>query len=248
MAELATDDLVADAARFAEAARRAGLTLGVLGGVGIAGRCPSARLPPLARAYGDIDLAILRKERAGIEALLQALGYQPDRETNLLFGRDRLIYFKTDQLGLHVDVMLDHLHMCHDIPFTFEGGRLDIGCLLLTKLQIIEANDKDIRDIATVLVDTPLKGAAGGLDLDRLAGLCSKDWGLWQTVMDSLERMTRFAESVGPLPGVYALSPQIETVINHLRTAPKTMGWKVRSMIGRRVQWYELPDEGKKQV
>jgi hypothetical protein len=248
MAELATDDLIAEAARIAERVDRAGMTLGVLGGVGIAIRCPSSRVPPLARAYGDIDLAILRKDRVGIEALLQELGYQPDRETNLLFGRDRLIYFETGRLGLHVDVMLDHLHMCHDIPFVFENRRLDIGCLLLTKLQIVEANDKDLSDIATILVDTPLRGAAGGLDLDRLAGLCSKDWGLWRTVMDSLERMIAFSESVGRLPGPYVLPAQIETIINRLQTSPKTMGWKARSVIGRRVQWYELPDEGQKKA
>ena len=248
MGVLAADDLIAEAARIAERADRAGLTLGVLGGVGIAIRCPSARVQPLARAYGDIDLAILRKDRQGIESLLQELGYQPDHETNLLFGRDRLVYFETGRLGLHVDVMLDHLHMCHDIPFVFENRRLDIGCLLLTKLQIVEANDKDLRDIATILVDTPLTGTPGGMEPERLARSCCKDWGLWRTVMDSLERMLTFSKTLGPLPGSYALPTQIEAIITRLQIAPKTMGWKARSVIGRRLQWYELPDEGQKKA
>ncbi|MCB8881068.1 nucleotidyltransferase family protein [Acidisoma cellulosilytica] len=248
MGAVATDDLIAEAEHIAQAAEHAGLTLGVLGGVGIAMRCPSAKIAPLARTYGDIDLAILRKDREGIETLLKELGYQPDHETNLLFGRNRLIYFETDRLGLHIDVMLDHLHMCHDIPFTFAQGRLDMGCLLLTKLQIVEATDKDLRDIATVLVDTPLTKTGDGIDLDRLASLCGKDWGLWRTVMDQLERMQPFAQALGPLPGPYTLSTQIALMIDRLHTQPKSMGWKARSVIGRRVQWYELPDEGQKKA
>jgi hypothetical protein len=247
MAAPDTGDLLAEAARITQAARATGLTLGVLGGVGIALLAPSARLAPLAREYGDIDLAIARKDRAPLERLLTALGYQPDQETNTLFGRERLIYFDTRR-GLHVDIMLDHLHMCHDIPFEFRDGALTPACLLLTKLQVVQTTEKDLRDIAALLVDIPLTEGQDGIDAAWLASICGKDWGLWRTVMDVLQRAAAFAASAKPLPGRHALSSQVGDLTKRLETSSKSLGWKARAAIGRRVQWYELPDEGQKKA
>lgn len=247
MAAPDAEDLLAEARRLTGQARDQGLTLGVLGGVGIALLAPSARQPPLARSYGDLDLAAARKDRARVEALMTASGFQPDVETNALFGRERLIYFD-EARGLHIDIMLDHLHMCHDIPFHFRDGSLSPACLLLTKLQIVQTTDKDLRDIAALLVDRALESGPEGIDTSWLASLCGKDWGLWRTVMDVLERVAAFAASAGPLPGRYALASQVEALTRHLTTSPKTLGWKARAAIGRRVQWYELPEEGQKKA
>jgi Uncharacterised nucleotidyltransferase len=242
-----TESPLAEAARLTSQARDQGLTLGVLGGVGIALLAPSAKIPPLARKYGDLDLAITRKDRPRLESLLAACGYQPDQETNALFGRERLIYFDAGR-GLHVDIMLDHLHMCHDIPFHFRDGALTAACLLLTKLQVVQTTEKDLRDIAALLVDVSLADGPGGIDMAWLAGLCSKDWGLWRTVMDVLERVTAFSAAIGPLPGPYSLSAQVDLLAKRLETSSKSLGWKARAAIGRRVQWYDLPEEGHKKA
>ena len=248
MAQPAGPDLVAEAGRILAAARAARLTLGVLGGVGIALRCAAAGLPPLAREYGDIDLAVARGERARLEPLMAELGYQPDRETNLLFGRERLIYFDTRR-GMHVAVMVDHLHMCHEVPFVFaKDGNLTAACLLLTKLQVVQTTDKDLRDIVAVLVDLPFGTEPHAIDLDWLSTLCARDWGLWRTATDVAERVAEFGATLGPLPGSFALAAQLETLTARLESAPKTLGWKARAAIGRRVQWYELPDEGTKRA
>ena len=57
----------------------------------------------------------------------------------------------------HVDVFLDTFRMDHEIEL---AGRLDsdrytvsLSDLLLTKLQIFRVNEKDIRDIVTLLDD-----------------------------------------------------------------------------------------------
>lgn len=247
MAGLAAQSLLVEAARLTDQASSQGLTLGVLGGVGIALLSPSSRQAPLMREYGDLDLAITRKDRARLETLMVACGYQPDPETNALFGRERLIYFDAAR-GLHVDIMLDHLHMCHDIPFYFRDGALTPACLLLTKLQVVQTAEKDLRDIAALLVDIKLVEGPGGIDMAWLAALCAKDWGLWRTVMDVLDRVSAFSASVGSLPGDYSLSDQLQLLVRRLETSPKTLGWKARAAIGRRIQWYELPEEGQKKV
>jgi len=35
----------------------------------------------------------------------------------------------------------------------------------------------------------------------------------------------------------------IEAIGHALETAPKTMGWRMRAKVGRRVRWYEVPEE-----
>jgi hypothetical protein len=247
MAAPGADSLLAEAARLIGHAHGQGLTLGVLGGVGIALLAPSARLSPLARDYGDLDLAIRRKDRARFEAFMAQCGYQPDQETNALFGRERLIYFDAAR-GLHVDIMLDHLRMCHDIPFHFHDGALTPACLLLTKLQVVQTTEKDLRDVAALLVDMKLTEGPSGIDMAWLAALCAKDWGLWRTVMDVLERVSTFSAAIGPVPGTYSLPSQVDVLTRRLGTSSKTLAWKARATIGRRVQWYELPDEGQKKA
>ena len=61
--------------------------------------------------------------------------------------------------------------------------------LLLTKLQIIELNEKDVRDTVLLFhghdVDDHDDDAVNGA---RIAELCANDWGLWRTITANLER------------------------------------------------------------
>ena len=63
--------------------------------------------------------------------------------------------------GRPIDVMVDRLSMCHTLDFKPSFGSclmtLDAIDLLLSKLQIVELNEKDAHDIFHLL-----SGAAGG--------------------------------------------------------------------------------------
>lgn len=243
-------DPVQEAARIASQARQAGISLRLMGGVAVALRCPSARTPPLARPYGDVDLATHASQRQAVERLLGSLGYTPNAEINLLFGRERLIFFDPHNRR-NLDVLIGKLRMCHTIPFAqaFEADHdtLTLDCLLLTKLQIVETTAKDYRDIAAILIDHPFgSGDAEAIDAARIATLCANDWGLWRTAMDVAARVVPAAADFGPLPGPYVLEAQVASLLAALETVPKTMRWKTRALIGRRLQWYELPDQGEK--
>jgi hypothetical protein len=250
MTEAPLANPVEEAGRIARSARQAGIPLRLMGGVAVALRCPSARTAPLARRYGDIDVATHASHRQSVERLLGSLGYTPNAEVNLLFGRERLIFFDPRNRR-NLDVLIGKLRMCHTIPFAnaFETDHdtLTLDCLLLTKLQIVETTEKDYRDIAAILVDHPFgSGDAEAIDTVRLAALCAEDWGLWRTVMDVAARVVPMAAHLGPLPGSYALEAQVASLLAGLEAAPKTMRWKTRALIGRRLQWYELPDQGEK--
>ena len=247
MTEAPLADPVEEAGRIAAAARQAGVTLRLMGGVAVAMRCPSARTEPLARRYGDIDVATHLSQRQAVERLLGSLGYTPNAEINLLFGRERLIFFDPHNRR-DLDVLIGRLRMCHTIPFAhaFDPGHdtLTLDCLLLTKLQIVETTEKDYRDIAAILTDHPF--GSQGIDDARIAALCAEDWGLWRTVTDVAARVVPAAARFGPLSGRYGLDAQIASLLAKLESVPKTMRWKTRALIGRRVQWYELPDQGEK--
>src|SRR5580692_11403383 len=78
---------------------------------------------------------------------------------------DRQMYF-TGPSGRPIDVMVDRLTMCHVLDFrpTFGALPLTLGAMdvLLSKLQIVELNEKDARDILQLLAGVPVTGAAAG--------------------------------------------------------------------------------------
>ncbi len=160
-------DPLPEALRLAEAAAAAGLGLKLLGGLAVRVLCPE--FPPRLRRDQDIDFACLSKGRKDVAAWLADNGCQPDRRFNNLNG-DRQMYFNAPS-GRPIDVMVDRLTMCHTLDFRPSFGRLpltvDAVDLLLSKLQIVELNEKDARDICHLLAALPLGGSAAGDDRHR---------------------------------------------------------------------------------
>ena len=151
----------------------AGLRLRLLGGLGVRVLCPD--FPPRLRAGQDMDLACASKGRRDVAAYLEESGCVPDKMFNSLNG-DRQMYF-TAPSGRPVDVMVDRLVMCHTLDFRPSFGNssltLDPADLLLSKLQIIELNAKDARDITHLLSGVPVGGKrrTGGGAVHRHAPL-----------------------------------------------------------------------------
>jgi hypothetical protein len=107
-------DPVAEGARIAQAAHAAELDLRLVGGVGVALRCPSAASPPLSRTYQDVDVAGRAADRVRIGQLLIDSGYVADERFNALNGARRLLFFDTSN-GRQLDVFLDRVELCHKI-------------------------------------------------------------------------------------------------------------------------------------
>src|ERR1700733_13383802 len=83
-------DAAEEGRRLATAAHRADLPLRLLGGVAVWCQCPSARVPPLMRSYGDADFVGRSGDRKRITAFLEQAGYEADRMFNALHGASRL--------------------------------------------------------------------------------------------------------------------------------------------------------------
>ncbi|MGB9750772.1 MAG: hypothetical protein C0183_18175 [Roseiflexus castenholzii] len=240
------DTLYDDARRLVAAADGAGLSLRLLGGIAIYHLCPTARHPDFERSYKDIDMVGLARERATLQRLFIDHGYEPDREFNLLHGMQRLIFRHTAD-ERHIDVFLDRFQMCHTFDLRdrlhLHPATLTPADLLLTKLQVVEATENDLRDLFALLSDLPLGAEPGAIDVAYIAQLAARDWGLYRTLALSLDRLDRW--TVGrPVYGAYRVSSQIAALRETIEAQPKTVAWKMRARIGDRVRWYDIPDEG----
>src|SRR5215471_3070079 len=167
------DDPLPEALALARGAAGASLGLKLLGGLAVRVLCPD--FPPRLRRDQDIDFACVTKQRKKVADWLDGAGCEPDRRFNNLNG-DRQMYF-TAPSGRPIDVMVDRLTMCHVLDFrgSFDRQPLTIDAVdvLLSKLQIVEMNEKDLRDIVHLLAALPLGGGAQ-LSIDTTAsGSCS---------------------------------------------------------------------------
>ena len=99
-------------------------------------------------------------------------------------------------------MFLDRVELCHKIDLLprlgIPGATLPPADLLLMKLQVVETNDKDFRDMAALLVDQPLADHDDdAINVDYLCGLAARDWGLWRTMTMVARRLDAHAPTLG---------------------------------------------------
>jgi hypothetical protein len=203
----------------------------------------------MARTYGDLDLVGYRSQRGEIVQALEALGYEPNQRFNALQGHRRLLFVHPD--GTYdVDVFLDVFPMCHELDFT---GRLEkdrytvpLPDLLLSKLQVIELNEKDVKDAYALVYDHDLGGARDPetIDVGFITKLCGNDWGWYKTITMNIDKIVALADDY------LARDEDRDKIVGRLRrlgeeieAAPKSLKWRVRARVGERVRWYNLPED-----
>lgn len=238
--------------RIIDAVEAAGAPIRVLGSIGIALHCPDAKalLPSFDRTYADIDFAAYASDARGVTSALRRLGYREDREVSITSEGRRAIFDHPTAPQVHLDVFFDELEFCHRIPL---AGRLEadrptipLAELLLSKLQIVKLNEKDVVDTILLLLDHELgTGDDDVIDAGRVADLCAADWGLWRTLSMNLEKVRALVETYPQLGAdqrtrVLAATQALKRTIDQ---APKPLAWRVRDRIGDRRQWWTDVDE-----
>jgi len=242
-------DPIEEAQRVVETADERDLTVRLIGGTAINRHAESAREEPFKRGYRDVDFVIRREEEDGAVELMEDLGYEPNERFNTM-RRFRLEF--TDPINERkADYIIDRFDFCHTWSLRDRIDRdhptVPIEDLLLSKLQIVEVSDRDVRDIVAMLTDHPVESGADDtevIDSDYVAGLLGDDWGLWRTVTYSIDRVEEYVES-NDLP---IDEPELRSRIDALRTEiddhPKSLKWKLRSIVGEHKQWYKRPELG----
>ena len=234
--------------RVVDAARERGIQLRVIGGVAVKLHCPSAEHRSMARTYGDVDFIGYRNQRTDIARLMEDLGYEPNRRFNALQGHRRLLFDHPD-LGYDADVMLDVFVMCHELNLV---GRLErdeytvpIEELLLSKMQVVELNEKDLKDSFAMLHDHDIAEIddVDIIDPSFIAKLCSDDWGWYKTLTMNIDKMTDLAPDYLEEKEREAVVERLARLRQVIEEAPKSTKWKMRARIGEKRRWYQLPED-----
>src|SRR3954447_5138611 len=232
---MADIDRAARAHSLLEAARAAEVPAAALGGVAFQLLCPSARPGGrYHRALADIDVATTGRARRSLDALAQVAGFAPDEQFNRMNGATRMRYADDD--GSHLDVFVDEFRLCHVLSW---GKDLPVGQptlplaeLLLTKLQVVRLEPKDVSDLLALFTDRWPEIQA---ERPRLAELVRNDWGLWRTARGSLETL---AASPDPVAAGRAAE-----LLERWLQIPLGAKARMRAAVGDRLRWYEEPEE-----
>jgi hypothetical protein len=241
-------DVEAEATRLLRRAGEANVLVRLLGGAAVGLHRHGPRPPALDRRYGDIDVVVKKGQDRGLKRLLTELGYVANRSFNNLHG-DRRLLFYDERNGRQLDVFIGTFTMCHtmelDDRLQLDPQTLAPADLLLTKLQIVKINNKDVVDGLALILEHEIGDERKGdvIDLDRLTRVTSRDWGWYTTFMDNLGRLAPEPAMGLPPDAAAAVADRVTTIRHAVENSRKSLQWLARSAVGRRVPWYELPEE-----
>ena len=198
----------------------------------------------------DVDFVVPDRDRHKLESFFQQMGYTPNKQFNLLNGAHRQIYYD-EAAGHRIDILVGDFEMCHKLPMNdrlrIDPVTIPLAELFLSKAQIVELNRKDAFDMISLLLNNDIGNEQEGkIGLDRIATLCAEDWGLYKTTTMNLKRVEDLlhAEELGLTQEQRDLVVRrIRTIASALESAPKSMAWKARSLLGTRVRWYAEVEE-----
>jgi hypothetical protein len=212
------------AVRLIESSARYGLTLRLAGSVGILVLMNSHGLGR-SEYPKDIDIAARAAERMRVQSFLAVHGWLIASDL-LLVSELRETYLLADP-NLTLDVFYDEIDGNHPIAI---ANRLECSWptlswtdLLLTKLQRRHMRPEDVWDVTLLL------SSLDRLDPPAFQKALGCNWSLYTTIMDN------FAYVKEIVPSRAAEIDRLQLLA--FRTS-KSLGWKLRARIGRRVKWW----------
>ncbi len=244
------EEYLEEARLLTDDAQKQGIILRVMGPIALYFHFPEyvdlyRRMERLGdRVFTDIDYACYGKCRGNIVPFFEKQGYELEKRSAMLSGNTRHIYF-AGRIPM-IDVFFDKLDYNHPIDYR---GRLEthpycvsMADLMLQKLQIVQINDKDLKDAMLLL----LAGQIGDSDHEMInakyiAKIMSEDWGFYYTSTLNLHKVKDASV------GVAALTEQDRAIIHekadlllkYIEDAPKSFGWKMRAKTGTKKIWYK---------
>jgi hypothetical protein len=258
--ECVRHEMLEEGHRLVDAARSQGLTLRLLGGLAVREHCRAFDL--CARDYSDLDMVAPARQAHRLAALLASFGYAENFDVSTETGKAELQFVRPCEhrgepgtrpahIDDHIDVFLDTFRMDHDIALArrlqIEPYTVSLSDLLLTKLQIFKLNDKDLRDIVTLLdaAEVGDEDAPGVINSQYIGKLCADDWGLFYDVAMNLQRVEEGAATFDMGDAEVArVRRGVMRLIAAIDGAPKSLRWRLRARVGTRKSWHsELDDQ-----
>lgn len=240
-------DIAGEAQRVVSAATDQGTVVRISGGVAFQLRVRGRVELPRAPAK-DIDLVVPGGTERRVSKLVTGLGYDAEKAFNARHGETRLMFWDPAR-DRKLEIFVGTFLMCHQLPIArrlrLERETVPLAELLLTKLQIVELNEKDVADMHMLLASHEVGSADGEvINTELIAQLCAVDWGLHHTVTRTLSRLHTDPPSYRLDPGLRkVVDGRIDRIEQAIDRYPKTVAWRLRSKVGERVPWYVQPEE-----
>ncbi len=239
--------------RIVSEARKHGILLRLIGGLAVKAHCSHAGHRTLEREYPDIDFVADKASARKLTDFLPEMEYAPNKSFNTLNGDRRQLYYD-EARGRQIDVFIGDFEMCHKLPLTdrlhIEPLTVPLAELFLSKAQIVELNRKDVLDLLALLLDHEVgRGDEETINLDVIADLCAKDWGLYTTLSMSIRRLQGILAQREIELGenqVQTVDKRLAVIQEAIDVTPKTLAWKMRAKVGTRVRWYEEVEEAQR--
>jgi hypothetical protein len=221
-----TEVFLNEAGTIVKEADKKGVTLRILGGLGVAMHCQDLRdfAKRLGRVgtgavkgqeYSDIDFMSYAKHREKVRDFFSERGYAKRRATLSSAASERQIYYHPKG-WFYVDVFFNKLLVANH-PLDF-AGRLELDYptisvtdLLLEKIQIWEAfSVKDLKDCLLLLKAHKIEGKEGkeSIGASYVAKLLSADWGFWYTATTNLKKIKSFISEIDKLGSEAEIDPK----------------------------------------
>jgi len=205
----------------------------------------------LSRKPNDIDVIGLRKEKRDIYEVMKSCGYEPDERFNAFNGDFRLLFHKGDIL---LDVFLNEFSMCQEIDMTDrlvnDYPTISVDDLLLTKVQIIEINEKDLKDILRLIAANKVNPNGtnyNDINLSFIEKMTGENYGIYRSYLQNMKKALDYLHHLEINPEVKReIEEKIKKIINVTENSKKSLKWKMRAKIGDSMPWYKLPEEKKR--
>ncbi|WDL95336.1 hypothetical protein [Alicyclobacillus sp. ALC3] len=225
-------------------------SLRLLGGVAIRRLFPEpAEFPPLQRTCKDLDFGVGRKDAKGLAEIFASCGFEADRQFNALHGATRLMFMAGD---LQADVFVREFAQCHTLDLEPRLRLIDAALppadLLLMKLQVVETNEKDFQDMCVILLGAEIGStdAPRVINAEYIADLTAQDWGWYTTCADTMDKLSAYVDANLPQAEQTVVLSRLKQLRQKMDDRPKSMKWKMRNAVGRKVIWYQLPEEARR--
>jgi hypothetical protein len=168
-----------------------------------------------------------------------------------LSGDRRQLYYDEER-GRQIDIFIGDFEMCHKLPMVdrvlhVESLTVPVAELFLSKAQIVQLNRKDALDLLALLLDHEVGHSdEETVNVQVIATLCAKDWGLYTTISMTIQKLRELiAQKAVELDDgqIQTIEQRLAAIQEAMDVAPKTMAWKMRARLGTRVRWYEEVEE-----
>lgn len=242
---------IEEATSLAQKARDSGVTIRLIGACAFRIHCPQSKelYQAIDRPITDVDFISYQQQNGKVKQYFASQGYLSDSRVMALFGHNRHQYAHPTS-DLKVDVFFDRLEMNHIIDFKnrleIDFPTISLADLLLEKMQIVQINEKDIKDTIILLREHPIgKSEKETINADYIANSLAEDWGFWYTVTENLQKVQNYVNEMNSLSTTdkSTVTTRLTELKNHLDNQPKSMKWKMRARIGPKKKWYTDVEE-----